>query len=204
MSARGTLNIRGLYFIQNFLQPIAGVVSLITYFCLFTVLLKNKAEQNFVAFMLWAILSIITTITIFIESGNFWLSLGNVIGETAITILLVVKRQMAWSWIETMTGILVAVCLLIWFFAGEKAAIIFSGLATTMASIPQMVSTYKKPSLTPTGIYVAFLMANIISLYAGKSWTIEERFYPACAVFLCLSIVLISMRNLKKSTERSK
>ncbi|MBC8035112.1 MAG: hypothetical protein H7Y03_13255 [Chitinophagaceae bacterium] len=182
---------------QNHLQIIAGIIGLITYCFLFFKIFKNNAKQNFAAFLLWAILSIITTITVFIEEGNYWLSLGNVLGETAITILLIVKKQIAWSWIETSTAFLVIICLIIWFFMGEKAAIVSSSLATVTASIPQMVSTYKKPSSTPTGIYVAFLMANILSLYAGKSWTIEERFYPASAVVLCLIIALFSLRILQ-------
>jgi hypothetical protein len=182
---------------QNNLQIIAGIAGLVTYTILFFIILKGEAKQNFVAFMLWAILSIITTITIFIEKGNYWLSFGNVIGETAITILLIVKRQIKWSWIEVMTAFLVVICLVIWFFVGEKAAIVSASLAAVIASIPQMVSTYKKPSSTPTGIYLSFLIANLVSLYAGKSWTIEERFYPASGIFICLIIVLASVRKFK-------
>lgn len=189
---------------QNYLQIIAGIAGLITYIFLFVRIIKNKAKQNFVAFLLWALLSIITTITIFIEEGNYWLPLGNVVGETAITILLVVKKQIAWSWVETMTAILVVLCIIIWFLVGEKAAIVSASLATLIASIPQMVSTYKKPSSTPTGIYIAFLLANLISLYAGKSWTIEERFYPICAVLLCLFIVLFSIRGFYKPVVSSR
>jgi hypothetical protein len=184
---------------KNHLQIIAGLIGLITYAFLFFKILKSEAKQNFVAFLLWTILSIITTVTVFIEEGNFWLSLGNVLGEASITILLIVKNQIAWSWVEVLTSLLVIICLIIWFFVGEKAAIVSASLATVAASIPQMVSTYKKPSLTPTVIYISFLLANILSLYAGKSWTIEERFYPSSAVVLCLIIALFSLRKFYKS-----
>lgn len=183
---------------QNYLQIISGIAGLITYGFLFCKILKGKAEQNFAAFLLWAILSIIITTTVFIEEGNYWLSLGNVLGETAITILLLVKKQIAWSRVETLTALLVIICLAIWFFVGEQAAIISASLATVTASIPQIVSTYRQPSSTPTGIYIAFLMANLLSLYAGKSWTIEERFYPASAVVICLIIAFFLMRKFYK------
>ncbi|MBC7934715.1 MAG: hypothetical protein H7Y86_05060 [Rhizobacter sp.] len=183
---------------QNLLQIIAGIIGFITYCFLCFKILKSKAEQNFAAFLLWAILSIITTITVSIEEGNYWLSLGNVLGETAIAILLIVKKKIAWKWIETLTALLVIICLVIWFFAGEKAAIVSSSLATIIASVPQMASTYKKPSQTPTGIYVSFLLANLLSLYAGKSWTIEERFYPASAVVICLVIAIFSIKAFYK------
>ena len=148
------------------LQIIAGIIGFITYAFLFFKILKSKAEQNFVAFLLWALLSIILTVTVLIEEGNYWLSLGNVLGETAIAVLLAVKRQISWTWVEAFTAILVIVCLVIWFFVGEKATIVSASLATIAASIPQMVSTYKKPSETPKGIYAAFVLANLLSLYA--------------------------------------
>jgi hypothetical protein len=183
---------------QDHLQLIAGIIGFITYCFLFIKILKSKAEQNFVAFLLWALLSIILTITVIIEEGNYWLSLGNVLGETAIAVLLIIKRQLSWSWVEALTTALVIVCLAIWFFVGEKAAIVSASLATIAASIPQMVSTYKKPTETPTGIYVAFVLTNLLSLYAGKSWTIEERFYPASAVLICLLITLFTLKKFYK------
>ncbi len=184
---------------QDHLQIIAGIIGFITYCFLFVKILKSKAEQNFVAFLLWALLSIILTITLLIEEGNYWLSLGNVLSETAIAVLLVVKRQISWSWVEALTTALVIVCLVIWFFVGEKAAIVSASLATIAASIPQIVSTYKKPAETPTGIYLAFVLANLLSLYAGKSWTIEERFYPVSALLICLIISIFSIRKNYRS-----
>lgn len=180
------------------LQILAGAIGFITYCILFVKILRSKAAQNFVAFMLWAMLSIILTIAVVIEAGNFWLSLGNVLGETAIAVLLISKKQVSWTLIEVFTSILVIVCLVIWFSVGEKAAIVATSLATLTASIPQMVSTYKKPSETPTGIYLAFVGANLLSLYAGRAWTIEERFYPATAVLICLLIALFSIRDFYK------
>lgn len=183
---------------QNHLQIIAGVIGFITYCFLFFKILNSKAEQNFAAFLLWAILSIVLTITVLLEEGNYWLSLGNVLGETAIAVLLFIKKQISWTWIETLTAVLLVACLIIWFFVGEIAAIVSASIATLIASIPQVVSTYKKPSTTPTGIYVAFLLANLLSLYAGKAWSIEERFYPSSAALLCFIITLFSMKKLYK------
>lgn len=182
---------------KNEIQIVGGIIGFITYCFLFASILKSKAKQNFVAFCLWAVLSIILTTTIFIENGNYWLSLGNVLGETAIAILLLIKRQISWTWVEAFTAFLVIVCLVIWLFVGEKAAIVAASLATIAASIPQMVSTFKKPTETPTGIYVAFVFANVLSFYAGKSWTIEERLYPASAVIICLVILLFSWKKSK-------
>jgi hypothetical protein len=137
----------------------------------------------------------IATITTYLEDGNFWLALGNAIGSSTMALLLALKAQVNWSWIETMITALVIVCLTVWYTAGEQAGIVASSLAVVLASVPQMVETYNKPWATPAGAYIIFLTANIISFIAGKSWTIEERFYSGCSIFLCAVIVLFTQRK---------
>ena len=180
---------------MEFLKILGGVVGLVSYAILIVALFKTKTEQSFAAFLLWAMLDLIATITMIIQGGNFWLALSNVIGSTTIFIILIFKKQVSWSWVETMTAVLVAVCLVVWATAGERAGIIASSLAVVMASIPQMVDTYKKPESTPTLAYFIFTIGNVISLIGGKGWTIEERFYPACSIFLCVVIVVLSLRK---------
>ena len=178
-----------------FLRPLSGVIGIVAYSLLIIGIIKSKAQQNFVAFLLWAMLDSIATITTMLKGGNYWLSLSNAVGAFIVATLLAIKKQISWSFIETITAILVIICLIVWYFAGAKQGIIASSLAMVIASIPQMVDTYKKPRKTPSGVYTIFLVANILSLIAGKEWTIEERFYAGCAVFLCLVIVLFSLRK---------
>ena len=184
--------------IHSFLQPAAGGIGIVAYIILIISLIKSKAEQSFAAFLLWAMLDLIATITSVLEDGNYWLPMSNVIGSSLITILLIMKKQISWSRIETMTTLLVIICLIVWYVAGEQAGIIASSLAGVIASIPQMVETYRRPNATPIVAYFVFLGANIVSFFAGKSWTIEERFYSTCSVFLCLVIVLLAIRRHSK------
>lgn len=180
---------------MNYLQVAGGVVGLVAYVFLIIALMRSSTEQSFAAFLLWAMLDLIATITTIIEGGNYWLALSNAIGSTVITLLLIRKKQVSWSWIESATATLVVVCLVVWYTTGEQAGIIASSLAVLLASIPQMVDTYKKPEATPTRAYLVFLVANIISFVAGSAWTIEERFYQACGIVLCVVIAGFSMRK---------
>jgi hypothetical protein len=180
------------------LQIIAGVAGFCAYIPLVVGIWQNKAEQSFAAFFLWAMLDTIAMVTTILQGGNFWLPLSNVVGSSTIALLLIFKKQVSWSWIETMTAILVFICLIIWYTAGEQAGIISSSLAVVIASVPQMVDTYKNPAGTPLIAYLIFLAANILSFAAGHDWSIEERFYAGCAVFLCLVIVLFSRRRKKQ------
>lgn len=180
---------------MEYLQPLSGGISILAYLLLITALLRTTTEQSFAAFLLWAMLDIIASITTILEHGNYWLALSNAIGSTIIMLLLIYKKQVSWSWVESMTALLVIVCLVVWYTAGEQAGIIASSLAVVIASIPQMADTYKKPAATPTYIYLVFLTANIISFIGGSAWTVEERFYQGCGIFLCGVIVVFSLRN---------
>lgn len=180
---------------MEYLQPLSGAIGILAYLLLIVALLRANTEQSFAAFLLWALLDGIATITIILEHGNYWLALANAIGSSIITLLLIYKKQVSWSWIESMTALLVLVCLVIWYTAGEQAGIIASSLAVVMASIPQMVDTYRKPEATPRGVYLVFLTANTLALIAGNAWTIEERFYAGCSIFLCGVIVVCSFRS---------
>ena len=115
---------------------------------------------------------------------------------------LAMKKKAEWTIVETLTAVLVLICLALWYVLGERAGIVSSSLAVVFASLPQVVQTYKRPQATPTLIYAVFLFANILSLFAGKEWTIEERFYPGCAVFLCLVIVLLSLKRKQEPSIR--
>lgn len=180
---------------MEYLQPISGAIGILAYILLIAALLRTKTEQSFAAFLLWALLDGIATVTTILEHGNYWLALSNTIGSTVITLLLIYKKQVFWNWVETLTAALVVICLIIWYTAGEQAGIIASSLAVVIASIPQMVDTWKKPEATPTKIYLVFLIANIVSFIGGSAWTIEERFYQGCAIFLCVVIGGFSLRK---------
>jgi len=180
---------------MEYLQPIGGILGLFAFLLLIIALLRTKTEQSFAAFFLWALLDTIATVTTIIEGGNYWLALSNAIGSAAITAILVAKKQVSWSWVESMTAFLVVVCLVIWYTSGERAGIVASSLAVVIASIPQMVDTFKKPEATPSLVYSVFLISNILSVMGGKEWTIEERFYQCCGVFLCTVITAFSFRK---------
>jgi hypothetical protein len=178
-----------------FLQIAGGVIGLVAYVVLIVALVRTTTEQSFAAFLLWALLDLIATVTTIIEQGNYWLALSNAIGSTVITLILIRKKQVSWSRVETMTALLVVVCLVVWYTAGEQAGIIASSLAVVIASVPQMVDTWKKPEATPALAYLIFITANIVSFLAGKEWTIEERFYQACGIFLCAGILVCRGRR---------
>jgi hypothetical protein len=178
-------------------QLLSGMIGILAYGLLIRALLHTSTEQSFAAFLLWALLDLIATITTMLAGGNYWLALANVAGSTAVTLVLIYRKQVSWSWVESTTSVLVIICLAAWYISGERAGIIASSLAVVIASVPQMVDTWRKPDATPLVVYLVFLTANIVALIGGRAWTIEERFYACCGIFLCSVIVLFSLRKKK-------
>lgn len=178
-------------------QLLSGVMGVLAYGLLIRDLLRTSTEQSFAAFLLWALLDLIATITTMLAGGNYWLALANAFGSTVVTLVLIYKKQVLWSWVESMTSVLVIICLAVWYTSGECAGIVASSLAVVIASVPQMVDTWRKPEATPLVVYLVFLTANIVALIGGRAWTIEERFYACCGIFLCSVIVVFSLRKKK-------
>ena len=84
---------------------------------------------------------------------------------------------------------------------GRRAATIASSFAVAFASIPLLVDFWKKPKEAPIWTYVAFTVANGISILAGKDWSVKERFYPVvCTVLTALFVVVAARRWSKPSS----
>jgi hypothetical protein len=174
------------------LQLLAGIVGFCAYIPLTVGILRNKVRQSFAAFFLWGLLDSIAMISAILVQGNFWLAASNVAGAFTIAALLLLKKQYEWSRTETLTCVMVAACLVIWYNAGHTVALVASSVAVVIAGIPQMAHTRRSPRDTPVGVYGIWMVANVLSLVAGKHWTIDERFYAACGIVLCLSILCIT------------
>lgn len=177
------------------LQLLAAIIGLGANAPLIYGILKGTVEQNFAAFLLWALLDIIAATTTILQDGNYALPLAYACSASIVTICLALKKQISWTWIESATAFLVLVCLFVWYMIGPKAGTIASSLAVIIASVPQGVHTWKRPESTPTRVYFLFLVANALSLFAGKAWTVEERLYAGCTTFLCAVLILFSLRK---------
>ena len=178
------------------LQLIAGIVGFCAYIPLTIGILRNTARQSFAAFLLWGLLDSIAMVSAMLVQGNFWLAASNVAGTFSVAALLLLKRQYEWSRTETLTCVMVAACLIIWYNAGHTVALMASSVAVVIAGIPQMAHTWRSPRDTPIGVYGIWMASNILSLVAGKDWTIDERFYAGCGIVLCLSILGVTWISL--------
>jgi len=184
------------------LQYIGGIIGIIANIFLFIAIYKNKenktkVEQNFCFWMCLAILDIIVLITTIIKDGNYILPLSFAIGSICITFLLLYKKEMKWTIVETITIVFIFICLFVWWRFGETVAIISSVIAISLSYIPQIKDTIKEPKKTPTKIYLIFTLSEIISIIGGRDWSIQEQLYATSQLIAGLLIIIFSLRNKK-------
>jgi hypothetical protein len=178
---------------SGFFQLMAGIVGFSAYVPLTVGIIRERASQSFAAFLLWGLLDAIAMVSSILQHGNFWLATSNVVGTFFIAALLLYKGQFEWSKTETLTCVLVVVCLIIWYVSGNTGAIVASSVAVVLAGIPQMSHTFRHPQQTPVAVYVIWVCANTISFLSARGWTIDEVFYAFCSLVLCSAILAIAL-----------
>ncbi len=186
--------------IETFLVGASLVTALVTYVFLIKGLLREGMEQSFATWFLWALLDLIAALSMMFKGGNYQLALFYTFFGTFIAGLLIYKKQFSWTWLETLVTFLVIVCLVIWATSGDRAATIASTMAMAIATTPQLIAAWKKPSTAGSPfIWGGYTAANLFSLFGGKAWTIEERFYPFVCVLLCVWLAILTSRKTHAS-----
>lgn len=181
---------------MNALVWAGSILALLTYFPLWKQVRNGKAKQNLLTWALWGALDAVVAATIIVQGGNFLLLVVYTIGST-ITVYFILKagNKAAWTWFETMVASLTIASMVIWYLSGGKVATIASTTAMLIAGIPQLIDAWKKPQDMPFLAYISYSIANCLSTAGGKSWAIEERFYPAGATVFCFLIATFAARK---------
>lgn len=180
---------------KEYLALIGGIIGVLTNIPLIVGIWQNKVKQSFSTWILWAALDIVAAVNIVLKHGNYWLPLGYMFGSISVSFILLFKKQFSWSKIETFILILVLISIIVWITGGSYYAIIASTSGLAIASIPQIIETIKNPKGTPSGIYLLFCLANILSLLGAKNFNVEEILYSVSALVICFLVTILSFRK---------
>lgn len=172
-----------------------GALALLMYVPLVRGTLRDRGTgQSFAMWALWAILDSTVTISLIVQRGNFWLPLGLAAGSVTLAVLLLAKGRFSWSWLETAILVLVLVCLAVWRFSGPKWAAVATTAAIVIAGIPGMVELWRNPQPALGRIWLGYTIANLLALWGGLNWTLEERFAPGVFAVQTVAFVAIACR----------
>lgn len=190
---------------MNVLIWSGSILALLTYFPLWKQIRSGKAKQNLLTWALWGALDAVVAATIIVQNGNFLLPVVYTVGSS-VTIFFILRlgNKASWTWFETMVASLTIASMVIWYFSGGKIATIASTTAMLIAGIPQLVDAWKKPQDMPLIPYSSYFIANCLSVAGGKSWAIQERFYPLSAAIFCFLIAVLATRKFWLKPELAK
>lgn len=174
---------------------LSSLIAFFLYYPLFRGIIRDEIRQSFATWALWVSLDAIALFSIMQQKGNFILVGLYTICGTLITLTLIFKKQVFWSTFETVVLTLVIGCLVIYSMSGPLWATISSTIALCISGAPQVRDSYRSPNKTTGVIYYGYAVANSLSLIGGKSWTIEERFYPGMSGLLCIIIAILASRE---------
>lgn len=177
------------------LQLLAGFIGIVIHIPLLIGIWSGKIRQSFTSYALWSALDLIAAYSIYLQGGNFWLPFLYAIGAGLASISLLFKKNFSWSTLDSFVVFLVIVCMVIQYQIGEFWSMIASIVSLTVASIPQVLDTFKQPKNIPTKIYFVFCTANLVSLLGAKSFALEQVLYPSTGFVICLLIALFSLKG---------
>ncbi len=111
---------------MNYIQLAGGNIGLVAYVFLIIALMRTTIQQSFAAFLLWAMLDLIATITTIMEGRKLLACAFERDRLDGYNRVADQEKHVSWSWVKSMTAILVVVCLIVWYTTGEQAGIIAS------------------------------------------------------------------------------
>ena len=150
----------------------------------------GSAGQSFATWGLWAGLDSMLTIALWLQHGNYLLSLGYAVGGVALTLVLLKRGGLSWGKFETIITLLVLACMVIWKFSGPRNASIAVTTAICIAVVPGFIEMLRDPQPKARKIWAGFTVASALSYFGGTTMTVEERLTPAA--FFVLSVVMFT------------
>jgi hypothetical protein len=164
-------------------------------YLIFAFRLIKKPGQSFATYLLFCILDTISGFVAIAENSNYWLPFGFCVGAGLVALILIIKKEVYWSWFETGITIGIGICVGVWWKEGSYAGLVASALAMFLAGFPLIKDTFFNPGKTPKDIFFLFSIANLISLFGGETWTFKDKGFSALALLGGLIVLLLSLRK---------
>jgi len=182
---------------HEILKLAGGLLALALFVPMILEIVRTRgAGQSFATWALWAILDVILTITLWLQHGNYLLSLGFAVGGVFLSVVLLAQGGWAWGKFETVIALMVFVSLAVWKFSGSRNAMIAVTTAICLAGIPGFVEMLRKPQPAAGKLWAGYTVANGLAFFGGTAMTLEERLAPTA--FTGLSLLMLAACDWKR------
>jgi hypothetical protein len=168
---------------------------ILPYILLVIAILNGSVKQNFATWILWLALDCIMLRGIIVQNGSPILYSVFTFGTLAVTIVIVIKKQISWSKFESFVSLLVLLCMTVYVTSGAYTATIATTVALFIAGIPQIVDTYRNPHTASTSAYLFFTTSSFLSLIENQKWTVPDKLPQINSMVFCVIVMLLSLRK---------
>lgn len=177
------------------MKKVLGVLSVIIGASAYTFLVVSTAMGtgegvSLTTFTLWSVLAWIAGFSILKQGANPSVPMMYAVGSGSTAFVLLLKKRFEWSGLDTVTIILVGLCVVLWLTRGPRWAMIMSIVTGVIAGLPFIVMTWKSPASSPIISSSGFLLANFLFFLSGKKWTLEDRLYGGVNVIVTSLLVI--------------
>lgn len=162
-------------------------------------ILFKKGDHNVVTWTLWTLFDVIALYGTIKNQENPVLTTTFVIGSGLVTVVLFFKGIVRWTWVETLTTILVAICVVLTQTASPSVIINATAIGLTIAGFPYLFTDLCKRFVFPESEIISAwifmlgcLFGTIATLLRGELITI-----PLLA-FLYWVVILITIQYRKR------
>ncbi len=183
--------------IHKLFSILGATIGILAHIPLIVDIIKGEKGYSFTSFALWSILDFIAARNIYLQNSDYLLALvwGACAGSMAI--LLFIKKEISWSYVETMVIILISITLTLWYIFGSKIALIATISSLIIASIPQIKDTFFRPSIKVGRVYIMFTLGALFSIFSANEISLYALIYPVTAMILCGLIMIFSYRKIQ-------
>jgi hypothetical protein len=169
-----------MLFVANYLYISYGIVF-------------KKGDHNVITWVLWAVFDIIALYGTIKNKEDFTLTLTFVLGTGLVTLVLLFKGVVRWTWVETLTIILVGICIFLTQVAAPNIIINATAIGLTVAGFPYLFTdifkrfSFPKNEIISAWIFMAgSLCGTLATLLRGELVTI-----PLLAFLYWILILLV-------------
>ena len=176
---------------KKYLGILSVAIGAIAYtFMVISTAMGTGEGVSFTTFILWSALAFISGFSMMKQGANPAVPMMYGVGSASTAIVLICKGRFQWFGLDTITSILVVICVVLWLTSGPKWALIMSVAAAVVAAIPFIIMTWKDPANSPIIPSTGFLLANFLFFLSGKKWTLEDRLYGGVNIITCFLLVI--------------
>lgn len=181
---------------MNYFILAGGALGLVLFYPLCMKILRKESVQNPFTYFLWSSLDAVSAGSTYLEGGKYLqATLYAAGGMITFFCILRAKGPIKWTKFETLIALLAIFCIEVWILNDNMVAAIASLCALTIASIPQIVDTWKQPKDTPTLIYFGYTLSGLLATLGGKEVSVVEIGYPFLGFLVCSTITVFSLRE---------